>query len=252
MMQHAARVRNGNLETAICDLWNPATSSHIWLVGISHLGTPGYYEGLANFIDSKENQGALVHHEGIIPSSDKEWAKLEPSLCRAYQRYEDSSAALLALLTHTFRATLQKDALQPADHWENHDLEAARLAAMLGRAALNRIAWANKALLLAHGLSPALTEKGMRGRAQSGQRAFQPTTQIGRSLAVISDERSDVASLAAMRQVVAQPRRSLVVAWGPDHLPDIMEGLQGTSYEQYRELEWRSAFSVANPASNVE
>lgn len=204
----------------------------IVILGVTHIGTPEYYDDLQAKIDTLETFNYTVHHEGVrIPEDLNGLTQQETDWLHRLQEADayTSLARPLGLVT-------QKESLLYPPSWSNHDLTMAEMLKLIddpetivrqfeemddvGRQLLEAKETTVGRVIL------RLLRKIIMARAALwlGARSKQNRTAHRR--------REQVASVAA-----ASEPRDVVMVWGKAHLGGFHERFQALGYRRDRVLE---------------
>jgi hypothetical protein len=245
------RIRQGMLQTPICEFEQPQTGNGIGFIGMVHIGDYAYYDSVAGYIRYREQTGSIVHYEGVRPTgpTSTETALPSPELEKGLLLM-DSINALCYLMADANGNVRQKEALNYSEAWENHDMRLEELVRRLGKKSVERYIEIDKNI---QDLRKDIDEKSLQMALQIVMRgAFRAMPLLSAYNAfrypdekrVIIDQRNDIALAAVDQSLVQSPSQAVTMLWGVGHLPGIKKGLQQRGYQQTSEY-WLNAFSVA-------
>lgn len=213
------RVRRRILQTPVITWRKPGRPGTVTVVGVAHLGEPGYYAAVAAVIDEAERGGAAVHYELIDQPTPGELAAVTGEEIAAYEalRRQLDSGTTDALAGY-YGWVYQTDALAYPPRWRNTDMNSLELVRALGP---ENIIAAGQPPPTSVGQQHALAA-GMSGVLFRLMTVLPVTALTGKAdtdRPVILDQRNEIA-LAAL-----PPSGDVVLIWGAEHLIGIGRAL---------------------------
>src|SRR5690242_7842298 len=121
MVRTAWNLRAPALQTAVIEMTQRDGARRVTLVGMIHVGSREYYEGIQRLVDQHEAAGGAVLYEGVGSLSDAEVAEL-PARERAIYRALAPLHELYGAFAQSLDLVFQNDALHyDRERWINAD-----------------------------------------------------------------------------------------------------------------------------------
>lgn len=251
MFDHYIRRRSDTLETPIYQMDNRRTKSRISLVGMIHIGQQGYYDRIAEHVETTEQTGSVVHYEMVKKSENA--GDVEPWI-EEFQTTLSSGIGRIPIETMVKYLGCEKqlDALTYHPHWQNHDISIQELIRRAGPESMKKMVdgikkfkdreeemgeeATGRMIRKVFGLMPVLSR--VNNYLELGDQHLK---------SVIIDHRNDVALQAVRSQITDEPSRDITMLWGAAHLPGIKSGLEQMGYRRSSK-KWLAALALNNVA----
>jgi hypothetical protein len=240
------------VSTPIDTFVHKETDSVIDLVSTVHVGLPNYYRKLGNYILARQDEGFVVHYEGITEAADDAPPKFAPihhlkfRLQKGYLNHVIDGYVLVE--SHSEYTLQDNDMLFLPITSENNDMTDIEYAGKLG------ILTHLKAYYDARKLSRKLGKAADEGTEVINECVFnvikknvdmssKPKFQPKWDKKVTLDQRNEIALHAVDRTLEKDPASKLVLLWGIGHRAGLLAGLELRGYSHTEQRDFRVAFS---------
>lgn len=248
--------------TPIDTFANPETGSQVELVSMVHVAQPRYYQKLGSYIMAKQNEGFLVHYEGI--TSD-EVAETTGPLDRIKQKLRSASVdnqidgyvSVIRGSSYALQPDSDENILFAEDGSEIHDVSQSDIArhmgliTHLGSYASSRLF--RRKLEKAAGKGQQEMDETLFSIIQRGVNdATSGKSRKSRRAKTMLHMRNQVALEAVNVALEKDPQINLILIWGVGHLAGLQSGLLDQGYEHIDRQEVVVAVSDAQLNRSLE
>jgi hypothetical protein len=237
-MAEYVRLTRRQLQTSIHRYTHPDSGRRVVVIGMHHVGEPGYFAGLRAVLNAVEADGGVVHCEGarLLPCSAPDVTTQEQQLLEDLRRGDELQAHRLAELGWLG----QIDGLGYPPHWRVIDLSYLQIMRRLGTPATRQLADRKIRAF-------AWPDADHRGIHRLRLRIALATRIAARDRYVARVDHRDPADrvlldgrTAVALDGVAATERDAALARGVQHVPGLVAGLRDQGFVRTEEVAWHT------------
>jgi hypothetical protein len=216
---------------------HPETGSRIDLIGVVHFAEQQFYDKIQEFIDEREESGAVIHFESTKRATPEEYKAAPPQVRRNIRRIRKIHKGF-KFMSDRLGLVPQKQGLNYRQTWENHDATELDIAARLNPRSLGKYALLSRGLSVVGNVLPPdmmhyFLVAGLSTPDEELSKPKRPTKKyIEDKNAVIRTYRNEVALAAVDAQLGREPGSDIALLWGGGHVADLGKGLEARHYRQ--------------------
>ncbi len=239
------------VSTPIDSFEHPETGSVIDVISLVHIGLPAYYRKLGGYIMTRQDEGFIVHGEGITEegASTVTSSPLGYIRRRLMEAHLDQSAENYALVEVHSGYTLQDNSkLFREKDSENHDVSVAYITRHVGflghlKSVINAKRLTHKLEKNARKGPDHVDEFVFKAIKKEVAKATSPKKRHTPYSKVMLNARNQVALEGVDGALAGDPSAKLVLVWGIGHFTGLQSGLTERGYQHTNRQEVQAAFS---------